>query len=302
MGGSADNTSVNRSARYKVRIAALLRDVATFCANFLRRNFGRILLRLSLPGFASGAVLYFLLSGYCERLLAFMARPSGGIASQVLGIVAVGSLVLLLLHAIVAALVADLICQAEAPWSLLRVGLFAWRIYSASLRMVLTLGSAALLLGLTDHFAGQLLPALGLFAHLGVIASILWLWARMGFFLVPVCAKETERRTLQTAWRTSAGHLLLIAVVLVTALALAAIMQLAGEIVLRATGIGAPLSTATNLTDLIALYLANLVAVTVLLSVTYLLLTVVLVIAQVYIYDRLVAAVWVSPPDEGESV
>jgi len=290
MNADADRAPCECDGLRLAQLPAFLTDTAAFCLAFISRNLGYILRRLALPAVAGFLVLYLFLSGYCSKVLVFLSHPSGGIASQILGIAAVGAMVMLLLHAVVVAIIADLGMNGlDAPWCVRRVAAFAWRIYVAMLRLCILTLLMAIVIGVCNAFLDVLPPYVNDTVHVGFLLGIFWLFCRGWFFIAPVCLLSSERSTLRKVWQQSAAHLLPIATIPLLIFAAAATLQLGVEFLLLAVGAITLPGSFSDFAHVMRFYQENLLLLTLLFSLTYLMVTVILTTASIYAYQRLVS-------------
>jgi hypothetical protein len=271
-------------------IFLLLRETFLFCLKFLVLEFFAILKRALLPALAGGAALYFMLDGYFVELLDYLARPSDVMASRVLGIAAAGGLILLLLNAIIVASLTRLaLRQTDQEQSFLGIGVAAWRVYTADLRLLLAVGIGAVLLWVVLLALGHvwLAPSDGI-VRFFVLAALFWLGVRFWFFVAPLSVLGRATGPLTESWRHSHRHGWTIGLVLFCILICGIAFQAAGESLLRGLGI-LYFSTSTSFRDAIELYRRNMLPITALISASYLFVTILLSAARAHLYRRFIA-------------
>jgi len=270
---------------------ALLRETLAACVRFPAGQILPILRRTLLPVVAGGIVFYILLDGYCVELLHYLHHPNDVMASRVLGIVAAGGLILMLLNAVVVAALARLALREHgSERSFLGIGVTAWRIYTANLRLLLALGGGGMalwlvLLALRRVFLSPDPAIVRLFCFLAIYGLAVRIW----FLVPPIAVLDGPDGLLVASWRRSAGQAAPIAIVLFVFLLGGIAFQATGEFLLRGLGL-LLLSPAVTLRDTVELYRRNLPAMTVLISVSYLFVTVLLTAARVHLYRRLAGA------------
>lgn len=272
-------------------LSALLTDTLCYCFRFLARNVLTLLLRVALPVMAGCAFLYVAFHQYFANLLLFLAHPTGGGASRALGIAAAAFLILLLLHSIVVALIADIAIDPAAPiWPLRRIGILAWRLYATSLRLALALGVVAFLLLYAAAYAVDAVPQARMYLQAGVAVMLFWLLIRVWFFIAPVCALNSEDGTLSVTWRRSSGHAGAIAIVMAAIIVAVGAFQFGGEMLLRQAGVIVAPMAAVSLTTTLRFYQQNLWPVVVLASLTYMFANLLLTPARIRLYQRLIGS------------
>lgn len=266
----------------------VLRETLLFSVRFLMVEISSILRRTMIPAVLGALVFYFLLDGYCTELLDYLLHPNDVMASRVLGIAAAGGLILLLLNAVIVAALARLVLREKQPErSFLGIGVAAWRVYTANLRLLLAVGSGGLLLWLilialhrVSLFPGS--EAVRIFC----ILVIYWVGVRGWFFVAPLSVLGSPAGTLTDTWRRSSGHVLPIAITLFVLLLAGIAFQAAGEFTLRSLGV-LSLPGAPSFRGSVELYRRNLLPISLLISVSYLVVTVLLTAARVDLYWRL---------------
>ncbi|HWA70548.1 MAG TPA: hypothetical protein VG821_12035 [Rhizomicrobium sp.] len=267
---------------------ALLRETITVSTRFLAGKILSILRRALVPAAVGCVMLYVLLNGYCIELLNYLSHPSDVMASRVLGIAAAGGLVLLLLDAVIVAALTRLVLQERVPEpSFLGIGVTAWRIYTAYLRLLLAVGGGGVVLWL----ALLALHRVGLSPDPGIVRIvcflvIYWLGVRTWFLVPPIAARGGPDGSLTASWRRSSGHVLPIAVVLFALLLGGIAFQAAGEFLLRGLGV-LSLPRPVSFRDAVEIYRRNLLPMTLLTIVSYLFVTTLLAAARVHLYRRL---------------
>jgi hypothetical protein len=268
-----------------------LRETLLFSVRFLTVEISSILRRTLIPAVLGALVFYFLLDGYCIELLDYLLHPNDVMASRVLGIAAAGGLILLLLNAVIVAALARLVLREKQPErSFMGIGVAAWRIYTANLRLLLAIGSGGLLLWLVlfalrhiSLFPGP--DAVRIFCFL----AIYWVGVRGWFFVAPLSVLGSPAGTLTDTWHRSSGHVFPIAITLFVLLLAGVVFQAAGEFTLRSFG-ALSLSGAASFQDSVELYRRNLLPISLLISVSYLVVTILLTAARVDLYRRLSGA------------
>lgn len=266
----------------------ILRETLFFCLRFLSGRALAILKTIALPGLAGCAMLYLLLSSYCSQLLDYLGHPSDGVAGRVLGIVAMGLLIMLLLHAIVVAALAGLLLERkDAQPSFLGIRANAWHIYTANLRLLLALGAAAMVFWLVVFALKRvwILPD-GDFIRPLLFAILFCLAVRLWFFVAPACVVDHDVGSVTMAWRRSAGHFWVIAVVMFVIFIGSIIFQVVLEVALHAVGGMRSFSHPGTIAQAVVFYRENLLPTVVLISVTYLVATVLLTAARFHLYRR----------------
>jgi hypothetical protein len=213
----------------------------------------------------------------------------------VLGIAAAGLLVMLFLHAILVAAIAGLVLDKKrAQPSFFGIRAAAWSIYTANLRLLLALcvGGLAFWLSILALKRIWLLPDSGIIQFL-LLVAVFCISVRAWFFVAPSCLIEKDGSPLTAAWRRSAGHFSIIAITMFVIFIGSIAFQAIGEALLRITGVLAPFSHPETFAQAVMLYRENLFPMVAIISLTYLIATVILTAACMYLYERLAV---VTPP------
>lgn len=269
-------------------MTVILCETLFFSVRFLVVEIFSILCRTLVPAVAGGLVLYFLLNSYCVELLKYLLHPNDAMASRVLGIAAAGGLILLLLDAVVVAALTRLALGEKKPESsFLGIGVAAWRIYTANLQLLLAIGGGGVVLWLMLLASNRVWLAPGPdIVHAFCFLAIYWVAVRAWFFVAPLSVLGSPAGPLVDSWRHSFGHVLPIAISLFVLLLAGIAFQAAGEFILRGMSV-LTLSYAASFRDDVELYRRNLLPLTGLISVSYLVITILLTAARVHLYLRL---------------
>jgi hypothetical protein len=264
-------------------VKAFLRSI-----RFLAANARVIALRAALPALMGAVTLYLLLASYLNAVSTHLAQPSGGSASRILGIGALGVLVMLFLHSQLVSGVAATLVPARGGM-FLRIRQNEWRLYVASLQLLLIVCAYACVFwpaaALADFLAFPLLARLVM--QMALFAVLLWIVMRAWFFLLPLCVSTGEGEVLARSWRASGGHFwsiaLVIAMILPVVLAVHFMMQFAFTL----AGIVPPLPASVSLPAALATHRSVLLPFVLLLSGTYITATLLSTLARIHLYQEL---------------
>jgi hypothetical protein len=271
-------------------LASALRALA-FAAGFVARHPGAILRRVAVPVLLGCATLYVLIWGYCTQLASYLDFPSDGLAGRVMGIAAVSVLIMLFLHAIVVARVAELVMGCKnGEQAFLGIPTDAWRIYVANLRLLLALG----VFGVVGLGSSSLMFRLGVAPDIEAAFSVaawlllLWLLARCWFFLMPISLQAHGESGIVTSWRLSRGHLWAVSIVMLALMALMVLLLGGGEFLLRSAGVLSPMPRTLTFVNAIGLYQRNLWPFVILVSAVYLCVACLMTAARIGLHRELV--------------
>ncbi len=261
-----------------------------FAFSFLFRNAAAIASRVVLPALVGWIVFYVSIFLFLAELERFLNVPSDRIAGVIFGLAAGGLLVTLFLHCVIVAAVAALALGLEDDgWKLFHIARREWRLYAANLRLLLV---AAIWMGsiLTLQFAATRLSSpvhLELAANLLMAGGLGFLAVRGWFLTAPVSVAKPDGPILRRAWRLSAHDAWRLAAIVFVLAMLGLAVETAGEFVLQASGAVPPLPSSAPLADYAALYRKILPCVLIAVGVAYLIGSVLLTAARVYVYRQL---------------
>ena len=255
---------------------------------FLAANWRVVAKRAALPSLLGTVTIYLLLAGYLNAVSRHLTQPSGGSASRILGIGALGILVMLFLHSQLVSAVAGTLVPAKGRM-FLRIRQHEWRLYVASLQLLLIVCVYACVFwpaaALAEFLDLPFLPTLAM--QLALLAILFWVLARAWFFLLPLCISTAEGEILARSWRASADHfwsiVLLIVMILVVVLAVYFVIQFGFDL----AGIVPPLPASLALPAALAAHRSMLLPFVLLISVAYVAGTLISTLARIHLYQEI---------------
>ena len=264
-----------------------MRQSLSFCFAFLASRPGVIARQVAIPALSGTLILFLLLDGYCAQLIAYIRHPSGSVASQVLGIAAAGLMIMLFLHASVAASVARLVLgSGTAERSFFGIRQRTWRVYVGNLRFAILLSFCALLaIG-----AVRLLPQLQAPITLIFFLLAFWLSIRFWFFLTPICLEGADA-ALSASWRLSAGRFWLIAAVVLGIACAGLVLQFLIENILSVLHLIRQPVFGGSFYNVVIFYQENLPVAVILVGVGYLFVATLLTIISCSLYQQIIRGV-----------
>jgi hypothetical protein len=196
--------------------ASLSLKVYLYAVRFVVGNFGGILRRAAIPVLVGIVASYLLLASYLHQISSYLESPSGGGASKVLGIAALGLLVMLFLHSQMVGAVAGVLLERKGR-PFMGIWLHEWRLFVASLQLLLIVCAYAVVFWPAQAAVAGMLslpPLANLALKLSLLAVLFWIGVRAWFFLLPLCVSAGEGEMLRRSWQSSAGHFWKITVLL----------------------------------------------------------------------------------------
>jgi hypothetical protein len=224
-----------------------VRATTIFAYRFVSQNFFQ-LLRLSWVSLLLASVtLYATLEGYMAEVLVFLRTSDMRAASVALALITGGIVICLFFYAAIAVSAARLALSGMLKKEQGQALRSEWRLFAAHLRLLLCSLAlfviAVLLFGPVRAIVPWPTVSLLLVGVTG--AALCWFFTRAGFLAPAVAASETGP-ILRRAWSLSRGHSWRIAII-IGALALPAVLlQLGGEVLLRASVSGPLLAPLTE--------------------------------------------------------
>ena len=217
-----------------------------YAIHFITASRGAIVRLLWLPTLVQGLILYLSLSLYFTELVAFLQQPDERTAGQALGVLSVGLLSALFFAGIAIVGLAELVSgnPPRIGWYYLRVTRAEWRFFAASVKLLLIFAGFLALLS-TLFFVGARFVgttpedaiASGLrFGGIAAMIGLFYLFLRFGF-LIPPLAVAGHERILRQSWRLSARASGRLGIVVLVLLVPAIVVQIAGDFVLRTSGV-----------------------------------------------------------------
>jgi hypothetical protein len=261
-----------------------------FAFSFSVRNAAAIAGRIALPALVGWIAFYASIFLYLTELERYLNGPSDRIASLILGLATGGLLVTVFLHSVIVAAVAALALGLEdSGWKFFHIARREWRLYAANLRMLLV---AAIWVGATQtlQFAAAKLSwpvQFGLAISLLTAGGLGLLAVRVWFLAAPVSVAKTKGQILRRSWRLSAGNAWRLAAIVAVLALTGFAVEATAEFVLHAGGLIPPLPDSASLADYAALYRKILPDVLIAVAIAYLIGSVLLTAARVYVYRRL---------------
>ena len=257
-----------------------------FPLHFVLRNATAIARRIAAPCLAGALSIYGFFSIYMWELQAYLSNPQDSVGSRVLGIAALALLVLVFLHSLVVARVAQLALGVDAAkGEFMGISRAEWRLYTANLQFCIVLLFFVLAFVGLHAVTEQLHWANGGLPHILQAAFLFWLATRLWFLLPPVCVTNTRGEVLLAAWRRSAGHGWRIALLLAVIILTAYIVQAAVGMFLHAAGLIAPLPTSAALAGYVSSYRENLLPMVVMTNIAYIVFVVLAAAASAQVYS-----------------
>lgn len=274
-----------RAALRKISLIETLKFAVVFPA----RNLKAVALRVALPALAGWAVLYASAYLYLSELRSYLGLPSDRSGSIILGLVAAGLLLLLLLHATLTSAVATLAMgRTEDGQSYFRAKRREWRLYAANLRVLLVIvflvaAVIAVRLSLGDYDVALVAPL----SNLVIVVGVFVLLARCVFLAPPIVSVEGSGPIVRRAAFLSKGNFWRISMILVILSLPGFLIEVVGEKVLRAVGIFPSVAGPTTFNDVLVIYSHILPGILVLVAIAYLVNVLLVTIASVAVYRQL---------------
>jgi hypothetical protein len=256
-----------------------------FPLQFVRRNAAPIVRRIWIPCLAGALSIYGFFSAYMWELQAYLSNPQDSVGSRVLGIAALALLVLVFLHSLVIARIAQLALGIGATkGEFLGVSRAEWRLYTANLQFCIVVLFFVLAFFGLHAISERLNWPHGLVPYILEGLFLIWLTARLWFLLPPVCVTHTRGEVLLAAWRRSAGRLWRIALLLTAIILTAYLVQAGVGMALHAAGLIAPLPTSATLAGYVSSYRQNLLPMVMMTNIAYIVFVVLTAAASAQVY------------------
>lgn len=256
-----------------------------FPLQFVWENAASIVRRIGAPCLVGALSIYGFFVVYMWELQAYLSNPQDSLGSRVLGIAALALLVLVFLHSLVAARVAQLALGAPvAKGEFLGITRAEWRLYTANLQFCIVLLFFVLAFYGLHAVMDRLNWPPGSWLHIFQGVFLFWLTARLWFLLAPICVTNTRGEVLLAAWRQSAGHFWRIALLLTAIVLTAYLVQAAVGMLLHAAGLIAPLPTSAALAGYVSSYRENPLPMVVLTNIAYIVFVVLTAAASAQVY------------------
>lgn len=256
-----------------------------FPIKFVSRNIAPIARRIWLPCLAGALSIYGFFSAYMWELQAYLSNPQDSVGSRVLGIAALALLVLVFLHSLVVARIAQLALGLTATkGDFLGVSRAEWRLYTANLQFCIVVLFFVLAFFGLHAITERLNWPHGAVPHIAQGIFLFWLATRLWFLLPPVCVAHTPGEVLLASWRRSRGRFWRIALLLTAVLLTAYLVQAAVGMLLHAVGLIAPLPTSATLAGYVSSYRENLLPMVVMTNIAYIIFVVLTAAASAQVY------------------
>lgn len=263
-------------------------QILGFSIEFVLRNIFRCLKVTIVPLTFGGFILFGLLSAYLSQLTEYLNHPTGEVASRVLGIAAAVPLVMVLIHSLIIANLAEVVLgqKVDGP-SFLGIRQWEWRLYVANLSLLLLAAAVLIVFLLPLYFMALRWPY-----HVGGViecflaACLFWLFFRAWFFVLPICMETHESEVLIRSWKKSTSRQLLLATVLFPTFVIVFLIQVGAERLLRASHIISVHDVGVSISANIAFLRANLLPFIGLFGITYLLAVLLCTPARIQAYRR----------------
>ena len=256
-----------------------------FPLQFVRSNAAAIARRIWLPCLAGALAIYGFFSAYMWELQAYLSHPQDSVGSRVLGIAALALLVLVFLHSLVVARIAQLaLGLAAAKGDFLGISRAEWRLYTANLQFCIVLLFFVLAFFGLHAVSERLNWPHGMVPHIFQGLFLFWLTARLWFLLPPICVTHTRGEVLLAAWRRSAGRFWRIALLLTAIILTAYLVQAALGMLLHALGLIAPLPASAALAGYVSSYRENLLPMVAMTNIAYIVFVILTAAASAQVY------------------
>ena len=256
-----------------------------FPLQFVSRNAALIARRIWLPCLAGALSIYGFFSAYMWELQAYLSNPQDSVGSRVLGIAALALLVLVFLHSLVVARIAQLALGLESTkGDFLGVTRAEWRLYTANLQFCIVVLFFVLAFFGLHAITERLNWPHGAVPHIVQGLFLFWLATRLWFLLPPVCVTHTRGEVLLAAWRRSDGRFWRIALLLTAVLLTAYLVQAGVGMLLHAVGLIAPLPTSATLAGYVSSYRENLLPMVVMTNIAYIIFVILTAAASAQVY------------------
>lgn len=274
-------------------------QIIVFTARFSVKNIVPILLRVILPALAGWAILYFSFNAYISELIRYLGAPSDRVGSLVLGLATAGLMAALFFHAVIASAIAALALghKDDNGWIYLRAARREWRLYAASLR-VAAVGFAFVVAVLIAEFLLRTLVSAGslsLWFKIISFAGLFVIFMRLGFLLPAISVAFENGPVVRRAWRLSRGHSVIIGVTTVLMFIPGLAVQFGGEYAMRAAALAPTHAQALYLIDVARIFQKFLPEFLLVLSLAYLVTSVLFAVSAVYVYRVLSDEVRTEP-------
>ena len=266
-------------------MTALTHRARLFPLQFVWKNAASIVRRIGALCLAGALSIYGFFSVYMWELQAYLSNPQDSVGSRVLGIAALALLVLVFLHSLVVARVAQLALGVEAKGEFLGITRAEWRLYTANLQFCIVLLFFVLAFFGLHAVTERLHWPHGQWLHIFQGLFLFWLTTRLWFLLAPVCVTNTKGEVLLVSWRRSAGRFWRIALLLTAIVLTAYIVQAAVGMILHAAGFIAPLPTSEALAGYVSSYRENLLPMVVMTNIAYIVFVVLAAVASAQVYS-----------------
>lgn len=266
-------------------------QTVAFTARFCVRNFVPIVLRVAVPAAAGWAILYFSFNAYLTEMIQYLTVPSDRTGSLVLGLATAGLMAALFFHAVIASSVAAFALgkKEDGNWIYLRAARREWRLYAASLRVAA--GGFAVVIVV---FVAELLlrnmanpGVVTLWLNLLSFAALFVIFVRLGFLLPAISVAFENGPVVRRAWRLSRGHSVVIGATAILLFLPGLAVQFGGEYVLRVVELVPTHIRALYLIDVARMFQRFLPEFLLVLSLAYLVSSVVFAVASTYFYTAL---------------
>jgi len=241
-----------------------------FPFQFVSRNALPIARRIWLPCLAGALSIYGFFSAFMWEMQAYLSNPQDSVGSRVLGIAALALLVLVFLHSLVVARIAQLaLGLGSTKGDFLGVTRAEWRLYTANLQFCIVVLFFVLAFFGLHAVTERLNWPHGMAPHIVQGLFLFWLTTRLWFLLPPVCVTHAKGEVLLAAWRQSRGRFWRIALLLTAILLTAYLLQAAVGMLLHAIGLIEPLPASTALEGYVSFFRENPLPMVVMTNIAY---------------------------------
>ena len=227
----------------------------------------------------------FFFGEYTIKLDGFLEAPTQAHASILLGLVSISVLLLLFVATLAVAAVTNLVLghhQRSGLFSI-HIGYQEFRLYAASVRLLLlmiTLLALASLIGWAIQGT-----TLGYAVEAGIVAILVAIALRMGFLLPAVAIAEPRGVIIRRSWNLSEGIVPQLFLFTIAVALPGIVIEVLGELVVRATRLLPILHANGSLRDNIAVFRLTTPIFSILFCVPVMLITLLYAIASAKIYQ-----------------
>lgn len=266
-----------------------LLETLKFATVFPIKNFRAVISRVALPALVGWAVFFASADLYISELRSYLGLPSDRSGSVILGLVAAGLLILLMLHAMLTSAVATLVMGTPLEGQpYFRAKKREWRLYAANLRVLLAViclvAVAVAMQLLLGSFDAALISAL---ANTLLFGGLFVLIVRCVFFAPAIVSIESSGPIVRRAMALSRGNFWRVSVIVLVLNLPGVLIENIGERLLRGVGVFPHATNYASLADILTVYSRILPGILALVSLAYLVNVTLMTIAAAAAYRDL---------------